>query len=187
MDTTAGPDAAPPWRLRRAGADDIDALQRFVAALSLRTRVQRFFAPLRELPAELVERLRRGDARHRFVVAESTSDAAVVALGDVAWTAAPPAPCAELGLVLADAWQGRGLGRALLERLAAEAVRGGAREALLEVLATNRAMLSLAARCGFALAAHPGDGELVLATRRLDRAPAAPPRPARRGVATHPA
>lgn len=184
---TTDHDAAPTWSLRCAGAGDVDALQRFVAALSLRTRVQRFFAPLRELPAELVERLRRGDVRHRFVVAASTSDAAIVALGDVAWTEAPPAPRAELGLVLADAWQGRGLGRALLERLAAEAVRGGAREALLEVLATNRAMLSLAARCGFALAAHPGDDDLVLATRRLDPSPAAPPRPARRGVVAQPA
>jgi hypothetical protein len=47
-------DPTPAWpagtHLRAATPVDVDALQQFVAALSMRTRVQRFVAPLPGLP-----------------------------------------------------------------------------------------------------------------------------------------
>src|SRR2546429_9910663 len=64
---------------------------------------------------------------------------------------------AEVALVLADAWQGQGLGRRLLETLLGHAASAGIREALGTVLATNVAMLRLLRSMGFTVSPEPGD------------------------------
>jgi len=60
----------------------------------------------------------------------------------------------EFAIVVADAWQGRGLGRALLERLIAARERGYARM-VGSVLAMNATMLSFVKRLGFASRRDP--------------------------------
>lgn len=155
--------ATETMALRTARPDDIGALQRLVASLSLRSRAQRFFAPLRELPRELVRALEAGDPAHRFVVAECGGD--LVALGQYAVEAHEP--CCELALVIADRWQGRGLGLRLLGRLLDDARGTGLVEARLETLPDNRAMQALAWRAGFSLQRHPNDPQLLLGRRRL--------------------
>lgn len=158
---------APSWpagtRLRAATPADVDALQHFVAALSTRTRVQRFFAPLPGLPLALVQALQRNDPAHRFVVAER--DGAIVGLGQYA-VEAPHERC-EVALVVDDRLHGLGLGRRLLESLLADAGRAGLRQAVLETLAGNVAMRRLAQRCGFRLERHPEDPDLVRGWRPL--------------------
>jgi acetyltransferase len=56
---------------------------------------------------------------------------------------------AEFALVVADDWQGRGLGRALLERLCAAARDAGYDALYGYILADNEDMLKLARRLGF--------------------------------------
>jgi len=63
--------------------------------------------------------------------------------------------------VLADAWQGQGLGRRLLATLLEHAQAAGVREAVGVVLASNKAMLRLARSMGFAVTAEPGDATVV--------------------------
>ena len=149
------------WHLRTAQGKDVDALQRFVGSLSLATRVQRFFAPLRELPGELVRALRQADPAHCFVIAEA--DGEPIGLGQLALRGEQ----GEVALVVADAWQSRGVGARLLAQLLAEASRHGLREVMLETLAGNRGMRALAHRGGFDLQRHPGDPELLLGRRQL--------------------
>jgi len=150
-------------RLRAAVPTDIDAVQRFIAALSLRSRVQRFFAPLRELPAGMASALQRDDPAHRFIVAER--DGLVVGLGQYAVD--PGGERCEVALVIDDRVQGLGLGRRLLARLLADAAGAGLRQAVLETLAGNAAMRALARRCGFELERHPEDPDLVRGWRLL--------------------
>lgn len=158
-------DSAAP--LRAAGPADLAALQDFVRALSLGTRSRRFFAPLPELPPLLANALAAGDPRHRFVVAERRDAAGqrVVALAQLALHALPAR--AELALVVADDWQGQGLGRRLLARLADDARRLGAQRLEAQTQRDNRPMLGLLRTSGFALARDPGDPDLVLAQRAL--------------------
>lgn len=153
-----------PPPLRPAVRGDLPALRRFVAALSLRSRVQRFFAPLRELPPALVQAVERGDTAHHLLLAEH--DGEVVALGQYADAGA--GRC-EVALVVADRWQGRGLGRRLLARLLADAAGHGLHEAVLETMAGNRPMQALARWAGFVLRPHPEDPALVAGRRPLAR------------------
>jgi acetyltransferase len=74
---------------------------------------------------------------------------------------------ADVALVLADAWQGRGLGRRLLATLLEHAQTAGVREAVGVVLATNVAMLRLARSMGFAMSAEPGDATVMRIRRDL--------------------
>jgi len=156
-------DAAIRWTLRLAAPADLPALQRFIGALSLRTRVQRFFLPLRELPIEVADALSRDDPAHRFVIAEDSTHP--IGLGQLAVDVGGAS--AEVALVVADEWQGRGVGLGLLGWLAGEACRRGLHELALETLAGNRAMQALARRAGFALQRHPTDADVVVGRRRL--------------------
>jgi acetyltransferase len=151
------------WTLRPAEPADLEALQDFVAALSVATRVQRFFIPLRGLPAALATALVQRDPSHRFVVAEHAG--APIALGQLAIVA--DGARAEIALVVADGWQRRGVGTGLLACLHSEAKRRGLRELVIETLAGNRGMLALARRAGFELRAHPDDAGLRLGRRLL--------------------
>ena len=61
---------------------------------------------------------------------------------------------AEFAIVIADAWQGRGIGRRLLAKLIEAARRRGVKRLYGEILAINRPMLELARKLGFDLGRH---------------------------------
>ncbi len=91
-------------------------------------------------------------ARNEFVVAEDGQP--IIGLGQYA--AQPNRLRCEIALVVADAWQGRGVGRRLLDRLLSDAERAGLREAVLETQSDNRVMRALAQKFGFHPYAAPG-------------------------------
>jgi RimJ/RimL family protein N-acetyltransferase len=62
---------------------------------------------------------------------------------------------AEFAIVLADAWQRRGLGRTLLTKLIDHARRQGLRRLVGTTLSENEGMLRLARRLGFSVALNP--------------------------------
>jgi acetyltransferase len=64
---------------------------------------------------------------------------------------------AEFAMLVADAWQGKGVGRRLFATLVRAARVSGAREVFGEVLSINRRMISLARDAGFRVANVPGD------------------------------
>jgi acetyltransferase len=166
------PDLQQPITLRDARAltvrllrpQDAELLQRFASRLSERTRYQRFMQHLRELPPQMLARFTQLDPdKELALVALEPETQEIVAVGRYA--SDPGGTTAEFGLVVADAWQHQGIGRALLERLC-EAARMHGYEALRgQVLADNRDMLELAARLGFLPAGR--DGAEVTVLRRL--------------------
>ncbi|MDP3547216.1 MAG: GNAT family N-acetyltransferase [Phreatobacter sp.] len=74
---------------------------------------------------------------------------------------------AELALSVADAWQGQGIGRALLAGIGLRAVARGVDLLHGEVLPGNDRMLALAARAGFAAGTHRVDPRLIRIERRI--------------------
>jgi acetyltransferase len=67
----------------------------------------------------------------------------------------PDGKSAEFAVSIADEWQGCGLGSLLLARLIAAAKKAGVETITGETLASNRAMLHLAQKAGFAYALDP--------------------------------
>jgi acetyltransferase len=66
---------------------------------------------------------------------------------------------AEFGIIVADAWQGRGLGTALMETLVATARAEGLARLRGVILAENHEMLDLTRRLGFSLRHVPASSE----------------------------
>jgi acetyltransferase len=155
--------------VRMAQPSDIIALQQLYASLSMQTRAQRFFIPLRELPRQMLNALESGDPAHRFLVVERPEghgNGTLLGLGQ--YVVEPGQARCELALLIADEWQGLGLGTRLLGLLLEDAMASGLREARLETLHGNMAMRTLARRAGFRIRTHPEDPMLLQGSRALD-------------------
>jgi GNAT superfamily N-acetyltransferase len=160
-------------------AFDAAAEQDFVRALSAGSRQRRFHVGLRELPPALLRAMTEVDHdAHVAIVAEAFGDndeATIVA--DARYVRGPTAELAhdeaEFAIAVADAWQGAGLGRALMKHLARHAARHGITRLVGDVQQGNAAMFAIADSLGGRLVASPnGPGvirtafDLFTSTRR---------------------
>jgi RimJ/RimL family protein N-acetyltransferase len=136
-------------RIRHIRAADFQILRSFVHGLSPETRYKRL----------LSARTPTDDELHRWSAIDPVTECALVAvtgsedqekLVGVARFVVESPQEADIAIVLADAWQGLGLGRELMSRLIVAARRYGVRKLSGHVLATNTGMLALARRLGFA-------------------------------------
>jgi acetyltransferase len=79
----------------------------------------------------------------------------------------PDQESAEFAVVVADEWQGRGVARALMERLLDVAKRRGLKRIEGSVLRNNVNMLRFTAALGFASRDDPDASDQVLVVREL--------------------
>jgi acetyltransferase len=162
--------------LRPVLPQDAELQQRLVQALSPASRTRRFFAPIRELPPEWLRRMTMVDHHaHVALIAETFVGREAVAVGEARYVVGDDG-VADFALVVADAWQGHGLGRRLLASLLDHARDAGVQRLVGEVLPDNTAMLALARALGLRVRAHPGDARLVQVVATL-QAPALTPHP----------
>lgn len=161
-----GPDLALVVRL--LAAHDAAALQHHVRGLSPRSRHSRYLGALNALPPAEISRLVEGvaDGSLRVLLAEGAAAPGPALVGEAVYVPDAAAGTAELALSVADAWQGRGIGTALVESIACRAARAGIRLLHGEILRGNEAMRRLAARTGFVMTRH-GDPRLVRIERVL--------------------
>ncbi len=148
---------------------DAEAIQAFVRGLSAASRRARFFGTIRELAPGMLARLTAADAgpdRVFIVVSHERGTDRVVALAQYA--ADDDGASCELALVLADDWQGRGLGRLLLDMLIETARDAGFTRAEADVLRGNAGMLGLARAFGFSVMHSPHDATLLRIALDLD-------------------
>jgi GNAT superfamily N-acetyltransferase len=130
--------------IRPASAADAGALADFFAGLSVQTRYLRFFAPVTPGPG-LLRKLSGGDGGAHVMVAVRGGVIVGHAMA-VDLDGPGGARTADVGLVVADAWQGLGVGSALMGALAASALARGVPSLTMEVLPGNQRMLALIAR-----------------------------------------
>ena len=136
----------PELVVRAVQAEDVDGLARAFTRLSPDTVYRRFFTLMPGPPPELL--------RNLAVVDHDTREGLVVLDGDeivalASWDRpAPHAREAEIAVLVEDAWQHRGLGRALVRMLAGRARRRGIDTFTATVLSDNRAAVHLAATSG---------------------------------------
>ena len=178
--------------IRRPDPADLAALTCFFAGLSMQARVQRFFAPVWPTAALIrltcgwagddraVAGRRSGGSNARSRA--GYTDALVATIGGViighamaadgpadssARSSAGPFPAprglvTEFGVVVADAWQGQGVGSALIRALISRAQARGVTSLSMEVLPSNRDVLAMIAGHWPAARTHRGVDSLTI-------------------------
>ena len=145
-------DGAQAW-LRTATPADADGLRRMFCQLGATTRYRYFFvgAPATPAWAERVVALGVADGEQSYALVAEQAGALI---GVARFDRNPDGATAEIGALLADGWQARGLGRLGLLRLRAEAQRRGITGFTAQVLGENDRALRLARRVFPAVQVH---------------------------------
>ena len=149
-------------QLRPMRPEDAELERRFFASLSERSRYQRFMQYLPRLPPHMLARFTQLDYDRELALV-TVHNGEFIAVGRYAPN--PDGETAEFALTVGDPWQGKGLGRALLERLCNAARAAGYRALYGNILQANHSMIELAQRLGFV--EHSHDGSEVTLVRRL--------------------
>jgi acetyltransferase len=164
--------------IRPSLPQDVDLQCEFFRALSAEGRYCRFMTRLSELPEELAHRFANVDYRnHVALVAEVFEAGRETMIGEGRYIVdVGNQEACEFAIAVADAWQGHGIARALLDRLEREAAASGIRRMAADTLLTNQAMMRLARRAGYVVAANRDDRTLGRLEKSLGSA-AIPSRP----------
>ncbi|MEJ2175923.1 MAG: GNAT family N-acetyltransferase [bacterium] len=140
----------------------------FVSGLSERTRYNRLLGGAMKITDAYIRRLIEVDGVREVALAAVTMlDRAELIIGVARYAVESEDGACEFALVIADAWQGRGIGRRMLEKLITVARARGLGGIYGDVLSTNRPMLELARRQGFAVARNPDDATLTRVSLKL--------------------
>jgi RimJ/RimL family protein N-acetyltransferase len=131
-------------QVRQVQPDDAPALVRAYANLGEQSRYRRFFTVMPELPeATLKAAVEVDHTDHEALVAVPLQSEGEI-VGECRFVRLADQPdTADVGVTVVDAWQGRGLGSALLARLSERALEVGIEYFTAEILAENRTMLTL--------------------------------------------
>jgi acetyltransferase len=144
-------------------------IREFVQSLSLETRYLRFMSPLKELGAQMVDRLTRADHRRdAALIGIVNADGADHVVGVASFVANADGESCDFGIVVADDWQRRGLGSRLRSLLVDTASARGLKRIGGDVLAISEPMKVFAKAHGFALSRSHVGPTLVRVELRLD-------------------
>jgi acetyltransferase len=155
-------------RVRPVRPADAEAIQEFVRALSDASRRLRFFAPIRELaPATLARLTESTSRRDRVLLAEAHDGEKWCMVALAQYAPGEDAGTRDLALVVADAWQGQGLGRALMGMLIQSAHDACCARVVADVLRDNEAMLALGLAYDFTATRSPHDSTMLRLVRDL--------------------
>ena len=150
--------------------EDAPLIVELHAAHSERTIRLRFFSLVKMLSRDSLIRLCQLDYdREMALVAEQKDSAGKAHILAVSrYTLHPETGIAEFAVVVTDAWQGKGIGWQLMQRLIDVARQNGVKQLVGPVLRENATMLQLVQELGFAV--HPTDDD-TLVQAVLDLAP----------------
>jgi ribosomal protein S18 acetylase RimI-like enzyme len=164
--------------IRPVRAADLAALGDFFTGLSMQTRYLRFFAPVTPGP-DLLRLMSGGDGRTDAVVA--VRGGVIIGHAMAVDQAEPQGTrTTDIGVVVADAWQGLGIGSALVRALVTGAQARGVTTMTMDVLPGNQRMLAMIRSRWPAASGGRSDDHLSFCIRlphRQQRSPLAPPAP----------
>jgi ribosomal protein S18 acetylase RimI-like enzyme len=139
--TQIGADRARNFAIRQPCIADREAIREFFAALSPRASYLRFFVGAPPASQTMLRLLAGGSASTDVLVA--TDGDVVIGHAMAADRAGPGERLTEIGVVVADAYRGLGMGSALVRRLLGQAQLRGVTAVAMEVLAENRQVLTM--------------------------------------------
>jgi GNAT superfamily N-acetyltransferase len=131
--------------MRDASPADADLIRAFVCGLSPRSQYFRFFASVAP-PSTSLLRMLCGGTKRADVLIMTDSLGTAIGHGMAADVKDLNGLAANIGLVIADRWQGQGLGTLLLSTLVSRAAARGVGSLVLDVLPANDRMRGIIAR-----------------------------------------
>ncbi|MBA2578656.1 MAG: GNAT family N-acetyltransferase [Euzebyaceae bacterium] len=140
FDEVAALDDGASVTVRAITPDDAPRLHRLYYRLSPQSLYRRFFTPVTRPDRDVIASLVHVDYADRLALVALSGDEVV---GIARYERLPPGGNAEVAVIVEDAWQGRGVGTLLLERLAAAASARGIRSFVAAVQSGNRPMMGL--------------------------------------------
>jgi RimJ/RimL family protein N-acetyltransferase len=147
---------------------DAELTAAFFRGLSGTSRYDRFLSPLREPPPELLARFTSVDyADHLALVAEVFTGGRETVIGEARYVRRSEGDSAEFAVSVAEPWQGKGLASLMLAKLTCRAASAGVTRMVGETLATNRRMIALARKAGFATRLSPDVSGLILLEKQV--------------------
>jgi GNAT superfamily N-acetyltransferase len=149
-------------RMRGATPSDAPLVAALHARCAPQTRRARFLSPAPRLPGDQLNAL-LGGGSGSAVLAATADGGSAVGLANLSLDPADPAgTTGRIALLVEDAWQGRGLGTALLRRLADIAVERGMAELTAVARPDDLGVTRLLRRAGLRPSAEILDGEVRL-------------------------
>ena len=158
-------------QVRAASAADCEAIKSFVTGLSLRARYLRFFTSASP-PTPAVLRGLCGGGRTTDVLVATAGDAVIGHAMAADSTGPDGGRVTDIGLVVTDGWQHRGVGSDLFGRVVARAAARGVRGLEMDVLPENRPMLAMISRRWADASYEYGGGSVTVRVPLADGAPA---------------
>lgn len=160
--------------IRPIRPEDRQIEQEFVQNLSDEARYFRFLNAIRELSERMLTQFTRIDYFNEMaLIAVIQEGGREIEIGVARYIVDPDGRSCEFAIVIADAWQGRGIGSRLMMHLMEAAQNRGLETMEGLVLASNHKMLSLMAALGFRIEAAAGEPTLRRVVRQLCAQPAA--------------
>jgi acetyltransferase len=149
--------------------EDARKEQDFVSNLSAQSKYFRFMHGLNKLTPEMLARFTQidYDREMALVAIAPGEEGGHTFLGVARYVINPDGSSCEFALTVADAWQNRGVGPKLMERLMHVARERGLETMVGEVLAQNPRMLRMCKRLGFSALRSQDDAEIILVSRPL--------------------
>jgi GNAT superfamily N-acetyltransferase len=156
-------------RLRLTRPSDAVRVRGFLERLSPETRQRRFLSPMPTVPQAVVDHFTFYDPRSRLVIAATMPGQGgeeIVGLGDVCFVATG---IAEIGLVVEEEHQSRGIGSLIGEAVASVALSRGATHLKAEMLDSSPALMKVLGSIGRTVSSIE-DGRAVAYVRLPARA-----------------
>ncbi len=154
--------------IRPIRPEDAEIEQEFVRGLSEQSRFFRFMNTLQELTQTMLVRFTQIDYdREMALIAVIERNGKEMELGVCRYAINPDGKSCEFALVVADEWQGKGIGSKLMNCLIYAARARGLKLMEGEVLATNKNMLKLSANLGFSISPSEEDPAIKRINRPL--------------------
>ncbi len=154
--------------IRPIRPEDLDIETEFVRGLSAQTRYNRLFSAGTYISPEQMKQLTRIDyARDMALIATVMLDDSEVEIGVARYVLAADNRTCEFAVTVADAWQHRGIGRALMLNLIDSAAGAGIETMVGDILSSNAPMLHFMRALGFTVEASADGPEIRRASKRL--------------------
>ncbi len=149
--------------MRPVRPGDAEQMIGLFSDLSPETVYLRFFSPIKRISKTLLIRLTQIDYdREIALVAFAGSKGKKKIVGVARIIFHPAGEKGEFALVLADDWQGKGIGSVLFKRALVSAKKYGLKQIYGPVISTNTAMLTLGKKLGFGVKLDPESSEYKL-------------------------